>query len=194
MESTGNYPYLGMRGEQVYIPDDNPLERPRLMLLFALFVGIPILEIALFIQVGGWLGLWPTLGIVVLTALIGTTLLRTQGLQTLNRLQSSVSEGQNPMDPIAHGAFILIAGVLLLTPGFFTDALGLSFLIPPVRRYLIKAGASQMASRSFVFVNGQRFEQSRPDSEDIVDGEYEVAEKDIETTQKSKSGWTKDFD
>jgi len=94
------------------------------MWLFALFVGVPILEIALFIQVGGWLGLWPTLGIVILTALAGTLLLRTQGIQTLGRLQSSVSEGKNPMDPIAHGAMILIAAVLLLTPGFFTDITG----------------------------------------------------------------------
>ena len=194
MESARNNPYLGTRGEQVYIPGDNPWEGPFHMLLFALFVGIPILEIALFIQVGGWLGLWPTLGIVILTALVGTTLLRTQGLQTLGQLQSSVSKGQNPMDPIAHGAFILIAGVLLLTPGFFTDALGLSFLIPPVRKYLIKAGASKMASRSFVFVNGQNVQQPRPASEDIVEGDYEVAEEDVETGPPSKSGWSKNIE
>ena len=167
------------------------------MWLFALFVGVPILEIALFIQVGGWLGLWPTLAIVVCTALAGTLLLRTQGVQTLGRLQSSVSEGKNPMDPIAHGALILVAAVLLLTPGFFTDALGLSLLIPPVRQQLIKSGAARFATRGSVFVNGQRMqrpEPSRPASTDTVDGEYEVVEDDIPTGPPSRSGWTKNID
>ena len=86
---------------------------------FAILVAVPIIEIALFIQVGGAIGMWPTLAIVVLTALAGTILLRSQGLATLNTLQNSVASGQNPMEPIAHGALILIAGVLLLTPGFF---------------------------------------------------------------------------
>jgi len=108
------------------------------MLLFLLLVAIPIIEIALFIQVGGAIGMWPTLAIVVATALAGTILLRGQGIATMNNLRSSLAQGQNPVDPIAHGAFILVAGVLLLTPGFFTDATGIAFLIPPVRRVLIR--------------------------------------------------------
>lgn len=165
------------------------------MWLFALFVGVPILEIALFIQVGGWLGLWPTLAIVVATALGGTMLLRTQGVQTLGRLQSSVSEGQNPMDPIAHGALILVAAVLLLTPGFFTDAVGLSLLVPPIRAALIKSGASKLATGSFVFVNGQQVRQpQQPDQSNTVDGEYEVVEDDIPTGPPTESGWTRNRD
>ncbi len=164
------------------------------MWLFALFVGVPILEIALFIQVGGWLGLWPTLGIVILTALAGTTLLRTQGLQTMGHLQSSVAEGKNPMDPIAHGAMILISAVLLLTPGFFTDIVGLSLLIPPVRKFLIKNGANKLASKSVVFTNGQMHQPEPPTQPGTVDGEYEVVEDDIETGPPSQSGWTKNID
>lgn len=164
------------------------------MWLFALFVGVPILEIALFIQVGGWLGLWPTLGIVILTALAGTTLLRTQGIQTLGRLQSSVSEGKNPMDPIAHGAMIIVSAVLLLTPGFFTDILGLTLLIPPVRQYLIKSGANKMMTRGTVFMNGQQVNPDRPPQPDTVDGEYEIVEEDIPTGPPSQSGWTKNID
>jgi len=164
------------------------------MWLFALFVGVPILEIALFIQVGGWLGLWPTLAIVILTALCGTLLLRTQGVQTLGRLQSSVAEGKNPMDPIAHGALILVAAVLLLTPGFFTDATGLTLLIPPVRTYLIKSGAARFASRGTVFMNGQRVQPEPQPRTDTVDGEYEVVEEDIPTGPPSRSGWTKNID
>jgi len=164
------------------------------MWLFALFVGVPILEIALFIQVGGWLGLWPTLGIVILTALAGTLLLRTQGIQTLGRLQSSVSEGKNPMDPIAHGAMILIAAVLLLTPGFFTDITGLTLLIPPVRQYLIKSGANRFASKSFVFAGGQMQHPQEPAQPNTVGGEFEVVDEDIPTGPPSQSGWTKNID
>ncbi len=161
------------------------------MWLFALFVGVPILEIALFIQVGGWLGLWPTLAIVIATALAGTMLLRTQGIQTLGRLQSSVSEGKNPVDPIAHGALILVAAVLLLTPGFFTDAVGFSLLIPPIRAALIKSGASKFATGSFMFVNGQRVQQPPPSHPNTVDGDYEVVEDDIPDGPPTASGWTK---
>jgi len=164
------------------------------MWLFALFVGVPILEIALFIQVGGWLGLWPTLGIVILTALAGTILLRTQGIQTMGRLQSSVAEGKNPMDPIAHGAMILISAVLLLTPGFFTDIVGLSLLIPPVRQLLIKNGANKIATKGFVFSSGPMQGSAQPSQPTTVDGDYEIVEDDIPTGPPSQSGWTKNID
>jgi len=165
------------------------------MWLFALFVCVPIIEIALFIQVGGFIGLWPTLAIVIATAIAGTMLLRTQGIQTLGRLQTSVSEGKNPMDPIAHGALILVAAVMLLTPGFFTDAFGLSLLIPPFRTLLIKSGAQRFATKGFVFVNGQQMNEPprQPASSDIVDADYEVLDDD-EPKQPGSSGWTKNMD
>src|SRR5210317_484928 len=103
------------------------------MWLFVIFVVVPIVEIALFIEVGGFLGLWPTLAIVVLTALAGSALLRSQGFATLETLQNNLRTGGDPINPIAHGALILVAGVLLLTPGFFTDSVGLSLMIPQVR-------------------------------------------------------------
>ena len=118
------------------------------MWLFALFVAVPIVEIALFIQVGGVLGLWPTLAIVILTALAGTALMRAEGRGAMASLQRSLSEGGDPSGPIAHGAMILVAGVLLLTPGFFTDALGLALLLPPVRAALIRFGAARMAAKT----------------------------------------------
>ena len=103
------------------------------MWLLILFIAIPVLEIALFIQVGGWLGLFPTLAIVILTALLGTYLVRTQGLATLSNLQNRFSHLQDPTEPLAHGAMILFAGALLLTPGFFTDAVGFLLLTPAFR-------------------------------------------------------------
>jgi len=158
------------------------------MWLLIIFIAVPIIEIALFIQVGGFIGLWPTLAIVVLTAFIGTTLLRSQGLAALGNLQSSVGSGQNPMDHIAHGALILIAGIVLLTPGFFTDAVGFALLVPPVRAALIKAGAARMAGSAniHVFQNGQQQTQSR---DDVVDVDFTVV--DDENATPGTSGWTK---
>ena len=80
------------------------------MWLFWLFVAVPIVEIALFIQVGGLIGLWPTLAIVVLTALVGTALMRSQGAHALAEIQRSFSEMRDPTRPLAHGVMILIAG------------------------------------------------------------------------------------
>jgi len=158
------------------------------MWLLILFIAVPIIEIALFIQVGGFIGLWPTLAIVVLTAFIGTTLLRSQGMAALGNLQNSVGSGQNPMDHIAHGALILIAGVVLLTPGFFTDAVGLALLVPPVRAALIKAGAARMAGNTniHVFQNGQQQPKSR---DNVVDADFTVV--DDENQTPGNSGWTK---
>lgn len=158
------------------------------MWLLILFIAVPIIEIGLFIQVGGWLGFWPTLGIVILTALIGTTLLRSQGLGALANLQNSVGAGQNPMGHIAHGAMILIAGVVLLTPGFFTDAIGLALLLPPVRELLIKYGKTRMTGNIHVggFQTGQ---PERPASDDIFDADFTVV--DEETQPRGNSGWTK---
>jgi UPF0716 protein FxsA len=160
------------------------------MWLLFIFIVVPIIEIALFIQVGDAIGLWPTLATVIITAFIGTQLLRAQGLATLSNLQNSVGAGQNPMDHIAHGAMILVAGVVLLTPGFFTDAIGFALLIPPVRAALIKAGAARMAGNVHVsgFGNPQQPHQSPPASDDIVDADFTVID---ENQKPGNSGWTK---
>jgi UPF0716 protein FxsA len=144
------------------------------MWLFILFVAVPIVEIALFIQVGGWLGLWPTLAIVILTALVGAVLVRTQGLETVRRLKRNLAQGRDPVSPIAHGALILVAGVLLLTPGFFTDAVALALLLPPVRAALISWGAARLT----VVVAGAatQSEARRSPGPQTVEAEYEVVD------------------
>ncbi len=103
------------------------------MLLLFIFIAVPVIEIGLFIQVGGLLGLFPTLFIVIITAIIGTYLLRQQGLGVLMKLQTEFQSGQLPIKSLIHGAFIVVAGLLLLTPGFFTDFIGFSLFIPQVR-------------------------------------------------------------
>jgi UPF0716 protein FxsA len=178
------------------------------MWLFALLVGVPILEIALFIEVGGWLGLWPTLAIVILTALAGTALLRRQGRGTLVELQRSLDRGGDPVGPIAHGAMILVAGVVLLTPGFFTDAVGFALLVPPVRAALIRWGAARLAAgissgRVHVVSAGPGPRRPPPGGPgprpgapgDVIEGEFEPVDEDEadegRPPRQGGSGWTR---
>lgn len=141
------------------------------MWLFVLFLAIPLIEIALFIQVGGAIGLWPTLGIVIFTAFLGAWLIRAQGALAINRLRASLSELRDPTEPLAHGAMILIAGALLLTPGFFTDAVGLALMAPPVRSGLFAYLRSRVKVQNFS-VGGQPTPHSQ-NSGTIIDGEFE---------------------
>ena len=101
--------------------------------LLAAFLITPIVEIALFLTVGERIGIWPTLAIVVVTAVIGASLVSRQGRAELNALRSTAMSGAIPSKELAHGAMILVAGAVLLTPGFLTDAIGFSLLIPRVR-------------------------------------------------------------
>ena len=115
------------------------------MRLFLLLLIVPVIEIALFIEVGGLIGTWPTVAIVILTAVVGTVMLRRQGLAALHGVQSRLAAGENPGRLLADGAMILLAGALLLTPGFFTDAVGLALLVPAVRAWLWKRLAPRFA-------------------------------------------------
>ena len=158
------------------------------MWLFILFVTIPIVEIGLFIQVGGWIGLWPTLGIVILTAIVGTWLMRQQGLRALDDLRRSLNEVRDPTEPLAHGAMILFAGALLLTPGFFTDAVGLSLLVPPVRMAVYSYLRSRIRVQSFTVQSGPG--RAQQDNNTITDVEYEEVDPDTPKNQ-GDSGWTR---
>ena len=119
-------------------------------ILFLLFILIPPIEIGLFIAIGGRIGLWPTLGIVLVTAVIGASLVSRQGRAELIRLQTEFAAGQFPAKPLAHGAMILVAGALLITPGFLTDAIGFALLSPPIREALRKWGVRRWSNRVMV--------------------------------------------
>ncbi len=107
-------------------------------LLFILFIIIPIIEITVIMQVGALLGLWPTVAIVILSAWLGAKYVRQQGLATLQSVQSKMAQGEMPSNEIVTGLMLLVAGVLLVTPGFVTDIFGLSLLIPGVRNAIAK--------------------------------------------------------
>jgi len=143
------------------------------MYLFLAFLLVPIIEIALFIQVGGLIGLWPTLAIVVLTAVLGTALVRTQGRMALANLQRSFAELDDPTEPLAHGAMILLSGVLLLTPGFFTDAVGFALLVPGIRVAVFRYLKSKVQITQFQMGTGAQFRPGpQPFDDDVIDGEF----------------------
>lgn len=116
-------------------------------ILFALFVGVPLLEIAVFVAVGGEIGLWPTLGAVIATALAGSVLLRVQGLSTLYRAREHLERGELPVRELFDGVCLVFAGALLLTPGFVTDGVGLLLFLPPFRAAIRRGLASLFAAR-----------------------------------------------
>lgn len=133
--------------------------------ILLLFIAVPILEIAVFIKVGGILGLWPTLALVVATAVIGTTLLRQQGLATMRSARESLARGEFPVNEAFAGACLLAAGALLLTPGFVTDLFGTLLLIPIFRAIIRGPIIRWLMSRTTVW--GGR---DRPGS--TIDGEF----------------------
>lgn len=162
------------------------------MWLFWIFVAVPILEIALFIQVGGLLGLWFTLGIVIVTALLGTVLVRGQGIAAVARIRSNLEGLRDPTEPLADGAMILAAGLLLLTPGFFTDAIGFALLTPPIRAVLFKWIKSKVRVQSFVDTGTQEQWQDGASNGETIGGDYtEIDETVPKSSNGTPSGWTK---
>ena len=110
----------------------NPLK-----ILIVLFIAIPVIEIYLLIKVGSVIGAIPTILMIIGTAVLGATLLRMQGISTFQRVQAAMQRGEIPAIEMLEGLILLISGALLLTPGFFTDAIGFVALIPPARRAFI---------------------------------------------------------
>mgnify|MGYP001182235927 CR=1 FL=1 len=149
------------------------------------FLAVPVVEIALFIQVGGWLGLVPTLAIVIATAVIGTALLRRQGLATLARARNSMERGTVPVVELFDGICLLLAGALLLTPGFVTDALGAVLLVPALRQFLRVRIARRLFENTGAFVHRGRTEAANANRADIIDGEFSEIDPEDNTDSKT---------
>ena len=114
------------------------------------FIVIPLAEIYILIKLGGMIGTLPTIALVIVTAVIGTTILRRQGLKVLANAQRSVGEGRVPVDSVVDGFCLAISGAFLLTPGLITDSVGFLLLIPPLRRWLARWVFHQAALRGLV--------------------------------------------
>ncbi len=120
--------------------------------LLLLFIIVPAVELILLIQMGQWIGTLPTVGLIVVTGIVGAYLTRQQGLQVVRRVQQEVQNGQMPGEALLEGAMILVAGAVLMTPGVLTDALGLLLLIPQSRK-LFRGVAWRQIQR--MMANGQ---------------------------------------
>lgn len=131
-------------------------------ILFILFVIIPVIEISILIQVGDLIGLWSTIGLVLLSAFIGVNMLRYQSLATMFRAQQRINQGEVPGQEMAEGLILAVGGALLITPGFITDILGFSCLLPFTRRLILK-----QLMNHFTLVANHRSEQ-------IIEGEFEI--------------------
>ncbi|PKM13513.1 MAG: exlusion protein FxsA [Gammaproteobacteria bacterium HGW-Gammaproteobacteria-3] len=135
--------------------------------IFLLFLIIPFVEIYLLLTIGGIIGALPTVFLVVFTAALGAWLLRRQGFATWQRFQASLAQGAVPAYEMIEGPLLLIGGALLLTPGFFTDALGFACLVPSLRRrvarYIIEKHLLQA---------GGPFQPTRTPEKDVLEGEY----------------------
>ena len=118
-----------------------------LLVLFLVFVVTPIVELAVIVQVAGSTGVMNTIGLLVLVSLVGAWLVRREGLGILRRAQAELAEGRMPGRELVDGLLVLLAGALMLTPGFVTDAVGLALLLPPVRAVL-RMVATRRLSRS----------------------------------------------
>lgn len=145
--------------------------------LFLLFTIIPIIELFVLIPLGGAIGVWPTIAIIVATGLIGAFLGRRQGLGALRRIRSELSQGALPSDAIQDGILILIACTLLVTPGVLTDAVGLALLIPalrkPVKRLMGKRFTNMLQNPNVTVIDvgstfGSRIDRRSPDG-DVID-------------------------
>ncbi len=146
------------------------------MIIFLALVITPLVEIAVFIEIGGFIGLWPTLAVVIATAVAGTWLLRSQGWGVMNRARATLAGGEFPAREVFDGACILVAGALLLTPGFVTDAAGLLLFVPAVRAYLGQVMLRYLMSRGNVDIGmfgGDDRRRENPDRDGgIIEGEF----------------------
>ena len=116
-------------------------------MIFLAFILIPIIEISIFITIGSNIGILNTIAIILITALVGIYLVKRQGLNLLFNAQKNLSSGIMPTEEIKGGIFLLISGLLLITPGFFTDCIGFSMFLKPVQNFVTQKAKNYFQSR-----------------------------------------------
>ena len=116
-------------------------------MIFLLFIFVPIIEIAIFISIGSKIGILNTIAIILLTALVGIFLVRRQGMNLLFSAQRNMMQGIMPTEEIKGGIFLLVSGLLLITPGFFTDCIGFAMFLKPVQNFVAQKARNYFTSR-----------------------------------------------
>lgn len=157
---------------------------------FLLLIAVPVIEIALFIQVGGVIGVWPTILLVLLAAFAGVALVREHGTRTLASVQAAMRRGEDPGEQIFGAALLLVAAGLFITPGFLTDVLAVALLIPAVRGAVYRALRRRMRLHASMAADlGDPFARPAPDDR-VIDVEFEEITPDKRPTHRP-SGWTR---
>lgn len=156
--------------------------------LLVMFLVVPVVELAILIQLGQSIGLLWTVALVVGTAFLGSSVLYRQGLATMLRGMESLARGVPPVGPMAEGVVLLLAGALLLTPGLLTDLVGATLLVPGIRRWIARKGFERLlGAGSMTIVEGHEVHEhrnwevhresggSKPKEQEgpIIEGEYE---------------------
>jgi UPF0716 protein FxsA len=165
------------------------------MWLLALILGLPLIEISLYVTVGAWLGLWLTLAIVIGTAVFGIWLIRSQGERAQRDLKMALKTRSNPAQALALDVLTVVAGALLVLPGFFTDVCGIVLLLPPVRRAVMRlaqrrakaAVTAHLYSAAKAAASGMAPSRPRPD--EVIDTTWEEVPAD--SGKPPSSGWTR---
>ena len=157
-------------------------------LLFAAFIVVPLLEIFAFIEVGSAIGAVPTLGLIVLTAVVGAFLVRHQGLKVVLDARGSLARNELPLAAAVHGGLLLLAGLLLLTPGFVTDSVGFLLLVPAVRSLAAARIWRWLEARTRIVARSAPGHR-RPA---VIEGEAVEVETDIQLRDRipDQSPWT----
>ena len=141
-------------------------------MFFLIFIGIPLIEVILFITIGKYIGLWNTIFIIILTGVIGAILVKKQGISTLNNALLEIKSNKIPIFSIFEGIVILISGAFLLTPGFLTDLLGCTLLIPKARNAIISYYISYLKKKK-TFKESFDIHNNEDKEEKIVEGDFE---------------------
>lgn len=174
------------------------------LLILAALIGIPVIEITVFVEVGGEIGALNTIILTVLTAIAGMALLRHQGISVLMRAQATLNKGESPVNEILNGILLAIAGLFLLIPGFITDGIGFLLFLPPLRS-LLASWLGKNVKMSGHSAHGHFRQYGSKGSADttVIDGEYEVvndkpkSEEELEQLEKQagtpdeNSPWSK---
>lgn len=146
-----------------------------LLLLFLLFTLMPLLELWLLFQLSGVFGFWTTIAVVLLTGFVGAWLAKMQGWLTMFRIRSELASGKLPAEAMGDGVMLLVAGVLLITPGVITDVVGLSLLLPPVRVVVRKLLKHWLAKHVKIETNASFWQSgpatnTPPQNQNVVEG------------------------
>jgi UPF0716 protein FxsA len=148
-----------------------------------LFVAFPLIEIAVLIKVGEAIGFWPTMLLLIAAAVLGSVVIREQGLSVASRTFEVMREGRIPIEPMLDSYVVIMAGLLLIIPGLVSDVVGLLLLVPPVRRWCIRRVVPELYDHPLVTGRDKRVEPRQPT---VIDATFERHDPDADDRRSDR--------